>query len=252
MKNKFWTNTLKCDLQKNILDLREKQKHIIDTGMNSIFKSNKLFVKKLKNDIKIYQQAEKQINANYKDKTLSGIKDQHLFERYGKLHPNDIKKSIMRSIYKVNNELNILEPSMEKNKVRLKKIHEQLLYKHKKSKKPVLENVKAIRIMLKVSEIEKKIPLLDLRYRKTQQIIDLVKQDLILCDNFLDQLQNDADKLTSNIIEHILVGTYFKEDHSTYNQYFSDIQASMDKHMHNEITRIDLLNAKMDTLERSR
>lgn len=253
MNDSRWTNTLKCDIKKNIVEIGEAEQRARFIGMKTALRAEKQHIINLKLDIKKYKRMGNNIKDNYKTKILSSIKNEDLLKMCRNLHPNIIRPKIIRTIHKVENKSNVIRPKINKKKIILEKIHKRLASNRRKTtKKNMLDNKSTEVIMAKVADMETKIALIDLNNRKTEKMLDLVRQNLSLYDRLMEQLQNDAEKMAINIMEEIEIGTFFKEDEANYIQNGKDIKRVMEERMYKDTNRVDHLNAKMDLLERCR
>lgn len=253
MNDSRWTNTLKCDIEKNLVEIGEAEQRARFIGMKTALRAEKQHIVNLKLDIKKYKRMGNSIKNNYKTKILSSIKDEDLFKMCRNLHPNKIRPKIVRNIHKIDNKSNVLGPKINNKKIMLEKIHKRLANNRgKTTKKNMLNNKNMEAIMAKVADMETKIALVDLNNRKTEKMLDLARQNVSLYDRLMEQLQNDAEKMAINIMEEIEIGTFFKEDEANYIQDGKDIKKVMEERMYKDINRVDHLNAKMDLLERCR
>lgn len=248
-----WTNTQKCEILKNVAEMGEAEYSARLTGIETAFRAEFQQIQNLNSDIKKYKLLMKKIRENYKDKILSGIKDQNLVERYGNLHPSDVIASIARSIYKIENESNLLAPEIGRKKRKLAELREQLVYdRARMAKKHVTDNETAKAVMARVADVDTKIALVDLSNRKTEEMLDLVGQNLVRYDTLIEQLRNDAGRMAAYIMQQIEIGTFFKEDEANYIQGRKDVQRATEARVFGDMNGMDHLNAKMDSLERAR
>lgn len=253
MNDPRWTNTQKCDILKNVAEMGEAEYRARLAGMETAFRAECQQIRNLNSDIKKYELLMQKIRENYKDKILSGIKNQNLVQRYGHLHPKDVKASIARSIYKIANESNLLAPEIEKKKLKLTELREQLVYDRvRMAKKHVTDNENAKAIMAKVADMDTRIALVDLTNRKTEEMLDLVRRNLVQYDTLIEQLQNDAGRMAAYIMQQIEIGTFFKEDEANYIQSRKDVKKATEARIYKDMNDMDHLNAKMDSLERAR
>lgn len=250
IKDRRWTNTLKCDILENIAKLGEAKEYIRHAGMKSTIKNEKLYLNYLRNDLKKYEPVIKEINNNFKDKILTGIEDRTLVKRFKYLDPNGIKSSINRSIFKIGKKSNLLVVEINKKKNQLRRIQNRVYKQHKDESE--YEDTRTKEILLKIANIEKKIALVDLNNRKTGEMVDYAKQNLIMYDSIIEQLRKDSGEMAINIMKEIEIGTYFKEDAANYIQNFIDEKTENEKCINKEMLHIDQLNSIMDSLEHTR
>lgn len=250
IKDRRWTNTLKCDIFENIVKLGKVKEYIRRRGMKSTLKNEKLCLNYLRNDLKKHEPAIKEINNNFKDKILSGINDRSLVKRFKYLDPNGIKSSISRSIFKIGKKTNLLIVEINKKKIQLRRIHNRMYKLH--TDKSEHEDIRMKEILSKIASMEKKIALVDLNNRKTSEMVDSTKQNLNMYDKILEQLRKDSGEMAINIMKEIEIGTYFKKDAANYIQNFIDEKTENEKFINKEMFHIDQLNSIMDSLEHTR
>lgn len=251
MNDPRWTINSKCDIIENLMKLGEAEKDARHAGMNVEFQNETKCLQNLKKDIKKYQQSIKDANTHYKETILSGIDDRTLVEKYRYIHPDGIKSRIDYSIHKIREESDFLKTIIEKKRKMLERIKHEY-YSDQENCETTSTYNKAKIVMSKVADMDKKIALVDLNNRKTEEMIDLAKQNIFKYDFLIEQLQNDTGEMATNIMKEIEIGTYFKEDAANYIQNKIDEKTAIGKRINKEMFRMDKLNSIMDSLEHNR
>lgn len=251
MNDRRWTVNTKCDILENIMKLSEAEKHARLAGMDVEFQNQVKYLQDLKRDIKNFHKSIKDANTNYKETILSGIEDRTLVEKYRDIHPEGIKSRIDNSIHNIRYESNLMKIKIDKKKSILQKIQAQYYSKEEVVKIDSVDTQTKVTLS-KIADMDKKIALVDFNNRKTEKMIDLARKNVFKYDLLIEQLQNDAGEMATNIMKEIEIGTYFKEDSANYIQSKIDEKTKIEKHMFKEIFRMDQLNSIMDSLEHNR
>lgn len=250
MKDRRWTNTLKCDIIHNITRLGESEKCAHLVGMDMIMRNEAKYHVELKKDVKNYNNETKEMNTGYISKILTGIESRTRKERYGHLNPFEIKSSIWHSLNHNHNESNVLVKKIIETKNILKTIQERWSRLQINDKHATDEKTKAA--MGKIAKVEKKIAMVNLNNRKTSEMVNYAKQNLIMYDTLIAQLQVEVAKMATDIMKEIEIGTMFKEDAANYTQSYIDQKLANEIYVNKEIFRVDQLNTVMDSLEHNR
>lgn len=254
IKDPRWANTFKCDIQKNIAEIREDEHAARLVGLDNKYCAESRHIHNLKSIIKEYQVLSKKLQESCKENILSGFDDRHLVERFGYLKPNEIKMNLLQSMFKIKCEMKSTLTNVRNKVGQLRNVHRKLIRKQAKmdSNKHLIDDKYTKVIMTKVGDMDSKIALVELYNKKTEKILDLVNQNLFHYDNVLEQLQNDAAKMSAQILEVIEVGTFFKEDEANFIQTFKDTKNHTELRMQEEIKRMNTLKKNIDLLEHSR
>lgn len=250
MQDRRWTNSLKCDIIQNITRLGEAEKCTRFRGMDIIMKNEKKYHAKLKRDIKKYHSETKDMNAGYMNKILTGVEDSIRKVRYGRLHPKDVKLSIWNSLNRIHNESNMLKRQINETVIIINNARDRFSKlkfndKHATDKKT---NV----IMGKISNVEKKTTLVHFNNRKISEMVDYARQNLVMYDSLIEQVQSEVSKMSTNIMKIIEIGTMFKEDANSYAQNYINEKLSYENFINRGMFRLNYLNSIMDRLEHNR
>ncbi|VVC36856.1 Hypothetical protein CINCED_3A000984 [Cinara cedri] len=241
-----WTKTLKCDIIKNITRLGNAEKCARLVGMDMILKNEDKYHEDLKRDIQQFKDETKKINTG----NLTGIESRTRKERYGRLKPKEIKLSIWHSLNRINNESNLLINRISKIKKKLKNTQKRWSELQFNNQHGTDEKTKVA--MGKMAVVDKKLALVDLNNRKTSEMVNYARQNLIVYDTLIEQLQVEVANMATAIMKEIEIGTMFKEDAANYTQSYIDQKLENEIYVNKEMFRVDQLNSIMDSLEHNR
>ncbi|XP_025198001.1 uncharacterized protein LOC112596499 [Melanaphis sacchari] len=250
MEDKRWTNILKCDIMENITQLGNAEQRDRLAALDVNLLNEKIHLYDIKKKIKKYYEQFEEANGDFKDIILSDAGNKILLERYRHLHPDKIKLSINNSIHTITHVSNA---RVEQFKTALKTLEN--LQRHPNPQKSEQQHIKKKKMeatMGKIVNKVKKIALVDFTKRKTKNMVNDVKQNLIKYDTVIEQLQNDAKAMAMVIMKEIETGTNFNEDSVNYiKSYFAEKDAK-ERFIGKNTSYIDKLNSIMDSMEYSR
>jgi hypothetical protein len=244
MEDNRWTNILKCDIMENITQLGDAENRDRLSALDAKLLNENIHLHNIKKNIGKYYEQFKEANEDFKEFILSDAKSKILLERYRHLHPDKIKSSINNSIHAINIISNV---RVENFKTALKNLENLKSHpKPQKSKQGYIKKKKMEATMGKIVNKVKKIALVDFTKRKTKNMVNDVKQNLINYD------QTDAKAMAMVIMKEIETGTNFNEDSVNFiKSYFAEKDAK-ERFISKNTSYIDKLNSIMDSMEYSR
>lgn len=245
IKDRHWTNILKCDLLSKYAVLVNADDNIRHEAMDIKLNKEKKYVHNLKIDHKIYRDIVRK--SKNKDLLLSGIENRILAERYKSLHLDGIKSITEGNINRFNHKSNKLIKETNKRNRELEDIQKCLL----EVDKNIIEDITTKKIM-EIKKIDKKLALVHMYNKKTELMVKFAKHNLSLYDTTIEQLRKDIGLMAKNLMKALEIGTFFKEDEANFIQSYIDEKTDIENRINKDMVRINQLNSIIDSLERSR
>lgn len=247
IKDRHWTNILKCDILSKYAGLVNSDENIRHEGMHIKLDKEEKYVHNLKMDNKVYRDLVRKSKNQNKDTLLLGIENRNLVEKYKNLQPDGIKSITESDINRFNYKSNKIINKTNIRHRELEDIQKCLL----EMDKDIIENAKTKEIM-EIRKIDKKLALVHMHNKKTELMVNFAKRNLSIYDTVIEQLRQDVELMGKNVIKTLEIGTFFKEDEATFIQSYINEKTDIDNRINKDMVRINQLNSIIDSLERSR
>lgn len=246
-----WTNSLKCDIFKNLTELEEFEKHARYTTIAETRQKEKQNLHNLKKFKEKYDPLMKEANSNFVNKIVKVTNNQKLLKRFRHLHPNEIKSSIQRSIYRITHETNKLIMEIQNKKKKLE------TFQHYSCKKLNVqntsnENFKQNQMMGKIADIEKKISLIVFLNKKTEKIVESEKRNLQQYDLIYEQLINDLESASASLAREVEIVESIRADIKNDDRKYKIEKKANEKFVQESNHKIIKFNSITDSLEQCR
>lgn len=247
IKDRNWTNILKCDLLTKYAGLINASENIRHEGMNIKLNKENKYVHNLKIDNKIYRDLARKNKSQNNDSLLSGIENRILAERYKNLHPDGIKSITESNINRFNHKSNVIIKEINRRNRELEDIRKLLL----EIDKNIIDDTTTKEIM-EIRKIDKKLALVHMYNKKTELMVNFAKRNLSMYNTVIEQLRQDVGLMGKNVMKALEIGTFFKEDEATFIQSYIDEKTDIENRINKDLVRINQLNSIIESLERSR
>lgn len=245
-----WTNSLKCDIFKNLTELEEFKKHARYTTIAATRQREKQNLHNLKKRKEKYNPLMKEAKSNFLNKIVEVSSNQKLLKRFKHLHANEIKSSIQRSIYRTTNETNNIIIEIQNKKKKLEQL-QNVSYK-KLNQNTSNENLKQKQMIGKIADIEKKISLVVFLNKKTEKIVESEKRNLQQYDLIYEQLINDLESTSASLVREVEIVESIRADIKNDDRKYKIEKKANENFMKKAYQKINKFNSITDSLEQCR
>lgn len=246
-----WTNSLKCDIFKNLTELEEFEKHARYTAIAATRQKEIQNFQNLKKFKAKYDTLMKKANGNFINKIVKDSSNRKLLKRFEYLHPYEIKSSIQRSINRITNQKNKVITEIQTKKYKLKQL-ENVFFEKSHEQNTLNDNSKQVRIMGKIADIEKKIVLVGFFNKKMEKIVESEKRNLQQYDLIYEQLTNDLESTSASLAREVEIIDSIRADIKNDDRKYKTKRKANEKFVKNSNSTIHKLNSVIDILEKNR